>query len=66
MNWHDIATASVTLFFIMDPLGNVPVFNMMKLGARGARALERLMGMLLVILATRMLLNGVRDFVRSL
>lgn len=27
MNWHDIAAASVTLFFIMDPLGNVPVFN---------------------------------------
>ena len=27
MNWHDIASASVTLFFIMDPLGNVPVFN---------------------------------------
>ena len=27
MNWNDIATVSVTLFFIMDPLGNVPVFN---------------------------------------
>lgn len=27
MNWHDIASASVTLFFIMDPLGNVPIFN---------------------------------------
>ncbi len=27
MNWHDIATAAVTLFFIMDPLGNVPIFN---------------------------------------
>ncbi len=27
MNWHDIATASVTLFFIMDPLGNIPIFN---------------------------------------
>ena len=27
VNWHDIATASVTLFFIMDPLGNVPVFH---------------------------------------
>ena len=199
MNWHDIATASVTLFFIMDPLGNVPVFNavlaqcddarrtriiarelvialvilllflltgnailkflglsqsslniaggillfiislrmifpgrgshadvdveeepflvplavplvagpstiaillllsstqpdrlmewslalflawlgttvllvaspflMKKLGARGARAMERLMGMILVILATQMLLNGIRDFVRSL
>jgi multiple antibiotic resistance protein len=27
MNWYDIASASVTLFLIMDPLGNVPVFN---------------------------------------
>ena len=39
---------------------------MKKLGARGARAMERLMGMILVILATQMLLNGIRDFVRSL
>ena len=36
------------------------------LGTRGSRALERLMGMILVILATQMLLNGVRDFVQSL
>ncbi len=36
------------------------------LGRRGARALERLMGMILVILATQMLLNGIRDFVTSL
>lgn len=27
MNWNDIASAAVTLFLIMDPLGNVPVFN---------------------------------------
>ncbi len=36
------------------------------LGTRGARALERLMGMILIILATQMLLNGIRDFVNSL
>ncbi|MDJ0698419.1 MAG: YhgN family NAAT transporter [Woeseiaceae bacterium] len=36
------------------------------LGKRGARALERLMGMILVILATQMLLNGIRDFLTSL
>ncbi len=36
------------------------------LGERGARALERLMGMILIILATQMLLNGIRDFVNSL
>ena len=35
-------------------------------GTRGSRALERLMGMILVILATQMLLNGIRDFVNSL
>lgn len=36
------------------------------LGERGSRALERLMGMILVILATQMLLNGIREFVDSL
>lgn len=36
------------------------------IGERGSRALERLMGMILVILATQMLLNGIRDFVHSL
>lgn len=36
------------------------------LGRRGTRALERLMGMILVILATQMLLNGIRDFVHTL
>jgi multiple antibiotic resistance protein len=35
-------------------------------GRHGSRALERLMGMILVVLATQMLLNGVRDFVHSL
>lgn len=41
-------------------------FVLRVLGPRGARALERLMGMILVILATQMLLNGVRDFIASL
>jgi len=36
------------------------------IGRRGTRALERLMGMILVILATQMLLNGIRDFIQSL
>ena len=36
------------------------------LGTRGSRALERLMGMILVIVATQMLLNGIRDFITSL
>jgi multiple antibiotic resistance protein len=41
-------------------------FMMRVLGDRGLKAMERLMGMLLVLLATQMLLNGVREFVRSL
>ncbi|HEY9182005.1 MAG TPA: MarC family protein, partial [Gammaproteobacteria bacterium] len=27
MNWSDIAAAAATLFFVMDPIGNIPVFN---------------------------------------
>jgi multiple antibiotic resistance protein len=27
MNWPDIAATAATLFFVMDPLGNIPVFN---------------------------------------
>jgi len=41
-------------------------FLLRVLGTRGLKALERLMGMLLVLLATQMLLNGVREFVESL
>jgi len=36
------------------------------LGDRGSRAFERLMGMLLILLATQMLLNGIAAFVGSL
>lgn len=36
------------------------------LGGRGSRALARLMGMLLILLATQMLLNGVAEFVATL
>jgi multiple antibiotic resistance protein len=36
------------------------------IGERGARAMERLIGMILVILAVQMLLNGIRDFIQSL
>ena len=27
MNWTDIVTVAVTLFFVMDPIGNMPAFN---------------------------------------
>ncbi|MBT2971904.1 MAG: hypothetical protein B6D72_14245 [gamma proteobacterium symbiont of Ctena orbiculata] len=36
------------------------------IGTRGSLALERLMGMILVILAIQMLLDGIRDFVATL
>jgi multiple antibiotic resistance protein len=55
-----IAWALATVLLTASP------FMMRVLGDRGLRALERLMGMLLVLLATQMLLNGVREFVQSL
>jgi multiple antibiotic resistance protein len=55
-----IAWAATTLLLTASP------FLLRVLGSRGLRALERLMGMLLVLLATQMLLNGVREFVQSL
>jgi multiple antibiotic resistance protein len=55
-----IAWAGTTVLLTASP------FLLRALGSRGLRALERLMGMLLVLLATQMLLNGVREFVQSL
>ena len=55
-----IAWAGTTVLLTASP------FLLRVLGDRGLRALERLMGMLLVLLATQLLLNGVREFVRSL
>jgi multiple antibiotic resistance protein len=55
-----LAWTASTVLLVASP------YLMRVLGLRGARALERLMGMILVILATQMLLNGVRDFVVSL
>jgi multiple antibiotic resistance protein len=55
-----IAWVASTVLLVASP------FFLRKLGDRGLRALERLMGMLLVLLATQLLLNGIRDFVESL
>jgi multiple antibiotic resistance protein len=55
-----IAWGGATVLLTASP------FVMGILGSRGLRALERLMGMLLVLIATQMLLNGVRDFVATL
>jgi multiple antibiotic resistance protein len=55
-----IAWGAATVLLTASP------FLLRVLGRRGLRALERLMGMLLVLLATQMLLNGVREFVETL
>jgi chaperonin GroEL len=63
MEWSislGLAWLVTTVLLVASP------FLMRVLGTRGARALERLMGMILIILATQMLLNGIRDFVVSL
>ena len=59
-------TALVIAWAVATVLLTASPFLMRALGDRGLRALERLMGMLLVLLATQMLLNGVREFVQSL
>lgn len=55
-----LAWSGTTILLVASP------FLLKVLGTRGSRAMERLMGMILVILATQMLLNGIRDFVQSL
>ena len=55
-----MAWLGTTVLLVASP------FLLRILGRRGSRALERLMGMILVMLATQMLLNGVRDFAQSM
>ena len=55
-----IAWCVSTLILAVSPL------FLRVLGNRGLRALERLMGMLLIMLAVQMLLNGVTEFVLGL
>jgi len=54
-----IAWAGSTVLLTASP------FMLRILGDRGLRALGRLMGMLLVLLATQMLLDGIEAFVRN-
>ncbi len=51
------ATAAILLLY--SPLQRI-------LGTRGLRAMERLAGMILIVLAVQMLLDGFRGYVRSL
>jgi len=66
MDWRDIATAAVTLFLIMDPLGNVPVFNaiLSKLEPRRRMAVvaRELFIALLILLAFLFAGNAILDF----
>ena len=55
-----LAWAAATLILASSP------WIMKALGGRGVRALERLMGMLLVLLAIQMFLNGVTQFLAGL
>ncbi|MEM1232335.1 MAG: MarC family protein [Pseudomonadota bacterium] len=55
-----IAWLGSTVLLVASP------FLLRVLGDRGSRALARLMGMILVILATQMTMNGVAEFVRAL
>lgn len=65
----ELAQWSLALILAWIPTTAILIFStkvMALIGMRGARALERLMGMILVIIAVQMLLNGIRDFVQSL
>lgn len=55
-----IAWFSATILLVISP------YLLSLIGTRGTRALVRLMGMILVILATQMFLNGIEQFVRGL
>ena len=55
-----LAWLGSTILLVASP------FLLSILGTRGSRALERLMGMILVLIAIQMLLNGIRDFIKSL
>lgn len=55
-----LAWLATTVLLIISP------YLLSLIGKRGARALERLMGMILVILATQLLLDGIRDFIETL
>ncbi|MFK8018639.1 MAG: MarC family protein [Pseudomonadales bacterium] len=63
---HDWSMALFLAWATSAILLTASPYMMRVLGTRGLRALERLMGMLLVIMATQLLLNGVREFIGSL
>ncbi|MCI5210807.1 MAG: hypothetical protein D3910_18920, partial [Candidatus Electrothrix sp. ATG2] len=58
--WFFVAWLSATILLVGSPK------ILALIGQQGSKALTRLMGMILVILATQMLLNGIKDFVQTL
>ncbi|MGE0555821.1 MAG: hypothetical protein AB7R55_20505 [Gemmatimonadales bacterium] len=57
-----VTSAALPLFFVMDPLGNVPLF----LSALRGVGAEQLMGMLLAVVSVEMILGGLRDYLATL
>ena len=68
-----IYTAAITLFLVMDPIGNIPIFVSRLKNVDPTRraylilreaciALERLMGMVLTTLSVQMFLSGISEY----
>lgn len=55
-----LAWSGGTLILVLSPV------MLRLLGERGLRAVERLMGMLLILIAVQMIMDGVTEYVRSL
>lgn len=50
MNWNEIASVSVTLFLIMDPLGNIPLFNVVLTNVSPEKRIKLIVRELLIAL----------------
>ena len=67
LKFSGIYTTASTVQNLNSPQSRRPYSLMMKwLGNKGLRALERLMGMLLIMLATQMMLDGLGEFLAGL
>ena len=62
-----LASTALTLLWVLDPFGNmattaillVSPFILRLFGKKGTQALERLMGLLLILIAVQMFLDGI-------
>ena len=62
MNWQDIASVALTLFFIMDPLGNVPIFHAVTANCDPSRRSRIVARELLIALGILLALSGLADW----